>query len=164
MTRERKTKTHGNTKGLLYFSKLEAIHNGKTLKELLKIGVIKIASYKKHKILYDKIEERHRNSIMSDLPSTYEGKKVEWKFYQLGCWVNQYKVVRQAEEYLKARAVDYREDLISRNHTLLTEYFAFENKNYRAEKTVDSYFENIIDGELPISISNTKKITLLKSY
>ena len=39
-SRKTKTKTHGNTKALLYISKLKAMHNGKTLKELIKIGII----------------------------------------------------------------------------------------------------------------------------
>lgn len=164
MTRGRKTKTHGNTIGLLYISKVIAKHNGKTLKEFIKIGVIKKSSYKKHKLCFDKIEARHRNSIMCDLPSTYEGKKVAWEFHQLGCWENKYKVVKELEEYIKAKAIDYREDLISRNQTLLTEYFSFKNKNCRTEEQVERYIEYLIDGQIPASISSTREITLAKYY
>ena len=164
MTRRRKTKTHGNTKGLLYVSRLVAKHNGKILKKFIKIGVIKKSSYPQHKLCFDKIQTRHRNSIMSDLPSTYEGKKVDWEFHQLGCWENKYKVVKELEEYIKAKAIDYREDLISRNQTLLTEYFCFENKNCRTEEQVERYIEYLIDGQIPASISSTREITLAKYY
>lgn len=164
MTRGRKTKTHGNTQGVLYFSKFKAIHKGKTLKELIKVGIIKKGSYKKEKQLYDKIEKRNRNSIMCDLPSTYQGIKVDWDSEQLGCWPNTYKIVKEGEEYIKAKLVDYREDLISRNQTLLTEYFAFENKNFRTEEQVDEYIEYLIDGQIPTSISPTKELTLIKYY
>ncbi len=164
MTRRRKTKTHGNTIGILYISKVIAKHNGKTLKELIKIGIIKKSSYPQHKLCFDKIQARHRNSIMSDLPSTYQGKKVAWQFHLLGTWENRYKFVSSLEEYFKANLIDYREDLISRNQTLLTEYFGFENKNCRTEEQVERYIEYLIDGQIPTNISSTREITLNKDY
>ena len=101
---------------------------------------------------------------MSDLPSTYQGKKVAWEFHQLGYWENRYKVVRELEEYIKANLIDYREDLISRNQTLLTEYFGFENKNCRTEEQVERYIEYLLDGQIPTNISSTREITLNKDY
>jgi hypothetical protein len=163
-SRKTKTKTHGNTKALLYISKLKAMHNGKTLKELIKIGIIKKKSYKKRKLKFDKIEERHLNSITTDLPLIYKGKRVSWEFHQLGCWENKYPLVKKLEDYLKEELIDYQELIISQNRTFLTEYFGFENKNCRTEEQVDSYIEYLIDGQIPTSICASKEITLDKCY